>query len=381
MTYVQGDHARYNSTLASQAGTFATSNTFTGATFAGVFGTITAQSYGSKQQYGATSPQELKPSVDFRHTNPGEGSGGFEQYIQIDPTSYSLVSGFSTVYHVTPAGGLTVNEANYKAIGAQCWAGRYLCQDMSGPSSLLSDSSPYQHCVALKAGECVPTSSAGQFFAAVPYVPNVSSQTACVSGWYTENYICGAVALPFAAGWLVQNDNSYSYGLWEGGRRLTMAFSGYGRQYELNVFSAENTGQWGLFKSDWTDLLRSEIFMVKFPPFPGGNSIPRSTFVNLPVGVPAGMAYAEIKFGMLENGASTAFYCTQRAEVCTTSGSPFAYQTTDAPLTLTSCGSGCLINIPVIPGRTVYFEVCRSASSSGSGEVCGPLQVEIAPGG
>jgi hypothetical protein len=120
------------------------------------------------------------------------------------------------------------------------------------------------------------------------------------------------MSLPTVAGWLVQSQTSYSYGLWEGGRRMTMALSGYGRQYEYNTFIAENTGQWAMFKSDWADGIRSEIFMAKLPPFPGGNSVPRSTFVNFPVQIPAGSPYAEIEFGYVENGSSTSYYCSPR---------------------------------------------------------------------
>jgi hypothetical protein len=117
-----------------------------------------------------------------------------------------------------------------------------------------------------------------------------------------------------------------------------------------------------MFKADWADGIRSEIFMAKLPPFPGGNSVPRSTFVNYPVEIPGGSAYAEIKFGYVENGAANSYYCTLRQDACTTSGTPFVYPSIDSR-TLLACSSGCTIDIPAIAGRAVYYSV----GSSGNG--------------
>jgi hypothetical protein len=360
MTFVQGGKARYNLPLASQVGTFLSANLFGGGPFDGTTGGITLQSYVSKEQYNAPA-NELKWSTDFRHASPGEG-GGPEEFIAIDPITYSLVSGFSTVYKVTnPAGGLAANEANYKTEGLQGWAGHNLLADASGPGSALSDSVAYQICIALAAGECVPGSAANAVYAAVPHVPSIQSN--CITDWLVENYPCVAMSLPAVAGWLVQNDDSYSYQIWEGGRRLTMALTGYGRQYEYNTFIPENTGTWGMFKADWADGIRSEIFMARLPPFPGGNSVPRNTFVNYRVQVPGGPAYAEIEFGYMENGAANAYYCTSRRDACTTSGSPFVYPSIDSR-TLLSCSSGCTINIPAIAGRAVYYSIGSSANGA-----------------
>jgi hypothetical protein len=160
---------------------------------------------------------------------------------------------------------------------------------------------------------------------------------------------------------LIQYNTAYAYVSGEGMRRLTMGLGRYGSAQGSSTFISETTGTWGMFKSDWADGIRSEIFAVKFPPFPGGNSIPRNTFVNYPVELPAGPAYAEIQFGYMENGSVQAYYCTSRRDACTTSGSPFAYPSIDTR-TLTSCSSGCIINIPVIAGRAVYYSIGSSAN-------------------
>ena len=293
--------------------------------------------------------------------NPSTGVEG-EQFVGgICATAYSLVAGTATVYNIgSPAGGLAANEANYKSDGLQGWAGHNLLQDVSGPGSSLSNSAAYQTCLALAAGECSGGSTAGQVFADVPNVPSI--QSSCVTAWLVENYPC-AGNLPSIGGWLVQHDASFSYALFENARKMTMGLSGYGRQYAFNTFIPESTGAWGMFKADWADGVRSNIFMAKLPPFAPQSSIPRSTFVNLPVQIPAGAAYAEIQFGYMENGSAQAYYCTSRRDACTTSGAPFAYPSIDSR-TLVSCSAGCTIHIPAIAGRAVYFSIGWSANGT-----------------
>jgi hypothetical protein len=363
MTYVlAGYKARFNLPLASQAGSFDASNQivevppFHGGTISG----CAIQSYPSNEQYNA-SAQERRWFLDYHAMNPSTGVVG-EQFVGgICATNYSLVGGTSTVYNVgTPAGGLAVNEANYKSNGLQGWAGHNLLKDVSGPSSSLSDSAAYQTCVALASGECRSGSSAGQVFATVPNVPSI--QSGCITSWLVENYPC-AGNLPSIAGWLVQHDASNSYSQFENARKMSMGLTGYGRQYAFNTFIPESTGAWGMFKADWADGFRGGIFMAKLPPFAPQNSTPRSTFVNLPVLVPAGAAYAEIKFGYIENGSAQSYFCTSRQDACTTSGSPFAYPSIDSR-TLVSCTSGCSINIPAIAGRAVYYTIGFSANGA-----------------
>jgi len=212
----------------------------------------------------------------------------------------------------------------------------------------------------------------GDIYAVVPNVPAILSN--CVTNWIVESYPCIVFSLPNTAGSLTQRDVSYSYGVGEGARVLTRGLSGYGRQFEFNTFIADSTGTHGLFKTDWADGVRSDVFMAKLPPFPGGSSIPRNTFINLPVLVPAGAAYAEIKFGYMENGGAPSSFCTSRQDVCTTSGSPFVYPSVDSR-TLTSCASGCTLHIPAIAGRAVYYSI--GSSANGATWTYGALQVGL----
>ncbi len=364
---------RFNQPAPALFGSFAGAKQF-GATapFGGMVGGITLQSYPSTEQWSAPTTQEKKWLTDFHHTSPGSGSGS-EEYIFIDPIAYSLVGGTATVYSVTaPVGGLPVNEANYKLLGLEGWAGKNLLEDVSGPGCSISDSTPYAIGLVLNAGECRAGSTVGQIFAAVPNVPAV--KTNCVTDWVVENYPCVAFSLPNVTGSLVQHDASYNYAMFEGARVITMGFTGYGRQYEFNSFIPDSSGAWGLFKADWADGVRSEIFMAKLPPFPGGNSIPRNTFVKFPVEIPAGTAYAEIKFGYMENGSAASYYCTSRQDACTTSGSPFVFPSIDSRTPL-ACSGGCTVNVPAIAGRAVYYSI--GSSSNGTSWTYGTPRVGL----
>jgi len=369
-------HSRYNLPLSGQVlisvltDFSVTKNMSATAPFAGVLAQGMNQSYPSNEQINAVNAAEKNWFLDYMAINPGVGVGP-ESVVPSDAVTYSLVNGTNTIYLFTGiTGQIAANEANYKLFGLIGNAGRYLLQDVSGPSSSLSDSAQFQVCMALAAGECRSGSSAGNVYAAVPNVPSV--QPACITGWLTENFPCVGFRPPLLS-WLVQMDASRSYSGFEFGRRLTLGLTGHLRQYGYSTFIPEPTGTWGLFKADWADGVRSEIFMAKLPPFPTSDSaVPLNTFINYAVPVPGGANYAEIEFGYMENGAANAYYCTSRQDTCTTSGSPFAFPSIDTR-SLTSCSSGCTINIPVISGRAVYYSI--GTSSDGASWTYGAQQV------
>jgi hypothetical protein len=328
------------------------------APFAGTAPTFTVQSYPSNQQISAPALAK-RTFLDFQATNGPVGVGP-EEPDAIDAVSYSLVGGTSTVYAFSSiAGAVSVTEAHQKIAAFIGYAGAFLFHDISGPGSSITDSTPWASCLVLAAGECRSGSSAGNVYLAVPNLPSVKSN--CYTNWITESLPCAMFASSPAA-WLVQVDGSYAYSLAESSRRLTMGLTGWGRQYPYSTFIPESTGTWGMFKADWADGIRSDIFMARLPPAQA-SSIPRNTFVNVPVSIPAGLAYAEIEFGYMENGAANAYHCTSRQDVCTTNGSPFVYPSIDTR-TLESCSSGCTIGIPAIAGRAVYYSIGSSANGA-----------------
>jgi hypothetical protein len=76
----------------------------------------------------------------------------------------------------------------------------------------------------------------------------------------------------------------------------------------------------------------------------------------------AGANQAEIQFGYAENGPPSSFFCAYRQETCLTT-IPSAHPTdpysfaSEPSLGPTPCQSGCTINIPAIPSRTVYYRI------------------------
>jgi hypothetical protein len=346
---------RYNRPLSSQAGSFIGANIINmNPPFYGAAPSITVQSYPSNEQLKAITG-ERRWFTDWHHMNGNDGSNPLRDVeIPIDAVSYSLVSGTSSVYKFSGiAGGLSMTEANQKVHGLGAYAGRYLFQDISGPSSSISDLTPWQACITLNAGECRAGAAVGDVYLSAPNLPAIKSN--CYTDWLTESLPC-AMFPSWSAAELVQMDGSQSYSVGEFGRRITMGLTGWGRQYEANTFISESTGQWGMFRADWADGIRSEVFMAKLPPYPPASSIPRNTFVNYPVLIPMSAGFADIEFGYMENGGAQAYYCTSRQDTCSTSGTPFAYPSIETR-TLTSCSSGCTINLPAIAGRAVYYRV------------------------
>lgn len=341
------------------------------ASFGGIVGSITIQSYPSGEQWTSLIPAELKWILDYHHMSPSDGTGS-EEFIKIDPITYSLVPGTSMVYSVTaPPGGLIINESTYKLFGIQGWAGYNLLQDVSGPTCTINASTPYVMGFVLNAGECVTGSLAGQLYMAVPNVPNVLGN--CVSNWLVESYPCLVFSMPHVAGALVQHDASFSYAKFEGGRVLTKGLSGYGRQYEFNTFIPDPTGGLAFFKTDWTDGIRSEIFMAELPPFPTVSSSRGSNFVNLAIPFSC-TGYAEAQFGYLENGSTTNYFATPRQDITDTSGFPFRFESVDSR-TLHACSSP--LNIPGLSQHVVYYRL--GSSLDGINWTYGPNKVGMIP--
>jgi len=110
----------------------------------------------------------------------------------------------------------------------------------------------------------------------------------------------------------------------------------------------------------------SQLLMAKLPPFTAADTVDRTKFIpwNVALTNPGGSAAKVwIKWGYIENGTASQFYCTQRQEACVVNTStapptngtsdPFKYATTDAPVGL-ACASTCTIILPVLPAHIGY---------------------------
>jgi hypothetical protein len=370
-SFCQSQSCRYNIPFARQLGA-PLNLTFRDGSFQGVGGEITLQGYPSLRQLTAPPSQQVW-MTNFRHLNPSYGAGA-EVASAVGGVSYSLVAGTQGVFKFTAING----GVSYKQVPVEGYAGYHLLQDASSAAqgNTITDTTPWQFCVVLKAGECRTGSKPGEAYASVPQGA-VSSMQNCISNWYDDNFPC-LFTPPAQAAWAIQqgiaqNDPAGHY--W---RPITMGFSGPGRQFEFGTFIPDPTGTWAFMQGYWPDGVRNELFMARLPPWPTqSDSINRSNYVSLPVSVAANSSQplARVHFGYAENGTPSSFYCTARKDACTASGTPFSFDSENPKWQ--NCANGCSIQVPEIAGRVLYYETDRQDASGNT--TPGPLHVNILP--
>ncbi|MBI1898588.1 MAG: hypothetical protein HYS04_18950, partial [Acidobacteria bacterium] len=329
------------------------------------------QSYPSKTNYTAEG-KERYWALDFRHFNPATGVG-YDRVTGLFPHSISLVPGTSRVWKINnPRGAFS------RSLPRLAWAGRYLLKDKSGPGSTISDSDVWRFCEALAAGECVPDSSPGDAYMVVKSRDTTSDY--CGTNNHSRNMPCFTSGSSIGA-WGIQFDVIHPHpvtGMLF--RRLTMGFTGPGRQWHFGNLRSTSDGKWAFVPAPWLDGVRPELLMVKLPPWPGEEGMTRSSFVRRPVTLSGSTDFpkARIKFGYAEHGAVSDLFCTSRREACVTDSQiePFAFTQTDT-LRPIDCESGCTIDLPTIPGRVLYYKVER-LDNSGQVTFAGPIEALVA---
>src|SRR6185437_7737057 len=74
-------------------------------------------------------------------------------------------------------------------------------------------------------------------------------------------------------------------------------------------------GKWLLFRTPWADGLRSDTFIARLPPYPPADTVNRTDFQMIRIGVspPANLAVdnAVVVFGYNSN-----YFCTTRQDAC-----------------------------------------------------------------
>jgi hypothetical protein len=86
-----------------------------------------------------------------------------------------------------------------------------------------------------------------------------------------------------------------------------------------------------------------------------------------------------VDFGYGEYGTPTQFFCTPRAEACHTvtpaidSTNPFFYDS--EAVQGAACDKGCVLRIPAIAARVLYYRI-RYLDSSGGVVSISPLQIQ-----
>jgi hypothetical protein len=318
----------------------------------------TTQGYGAFRQTVAPASEKVW-KADFHALNNAYGApqdtplgliGGMN-LTSIRGTPYDSTSSTSTVYHASSLPS-TLDRKHIPMLG---FAGYRYFSDMSGPGSLIADSSLYQFCVADFAGECRPNSKQGDVFMEIP-APDPNPSGNCITNIYEETVPCLFSANSYG-GWGVQQEINPPDTNAAHGRRVTAGFMNPGRHFTFANWVPTPDAQYGFLSPPWINGLRNDIFMMKLPPWPAADGVNRSTFINVSVTVAAvsGATTARARFGYAENGPAANLYCTSRKETCTTSGSPFVWLS--EPQVLQSCYSGCTIEVPAIAGRVVYYQI------------------------
>lgn len=104
------------------------------------------------------------------------------------------------------------------------------------------------------------------------------------------------------------------------------------------------------------------MWVINTPPYPAGSTSVAQDVILKPVTVPSGPMYAELQFGYSRFGLPGDGFCSTRQELCNTSGTPYAYESETK--VLTTCTSGCTINVPFMAPNTGYYRIRRSTDGS-----------------
>jgi hypothetical protein len=345
-------------------------------TFAGskalIQGNGTVETYPSMRQWNAVGA-ERSWTLDFRAYQIGAGVLS-ETPLALFENSPRLVPGTRQVYLIdNPASGHDLKRLPYVA-----WAGRHWMRDISGPAAVIGDDDRFAYCVVAVAGECRPESRPGEVFMNVPQATLGQSKPFCATNHYGGNYPCFFTGSP-VGGWVGQWGVNESDAKGLRFRRLTMGFSGPGRQYTYANARATPDGKWAFVPGYWLDGYRLDLLMAKLPPWPVEELKPRDNFVPVKVTIAGedGSHQVRVKFGYAENGPVDQFYCTSRQEACESGGDLFLFHH-EAPRTGVSCAGGCEVSVNAIPGRVLFVQVERL---DGSGEVLRrePRQAIVVP--
>ncbi len=248
--------------------------------------------------------------------------------------------------------------------------------DISSATATLGTSGGdnYKMCIANATNECHNPSVKGDIFVNVPGSPNN----------------CGSGGNPNADSPCLSNYNAWSSQVVQWGTDGVNARGLGGAVFAvmdtLDTPSAKTLpdGSAILFaKGNYQNNTPSQMLLVKAPAFTAPDGVDRTKFISIPITLtsPGGsVTNADIKFGYLEDGTVSQYYCTSRAETCVaistsappTDGvtDPFKYIASDITNGSwsglgASCTTTCTIILPVYPGHIVFYQAeFRNAGGS-----------------
>jgi hypothetical protein len=285
-----------------------------------------------------------------------------------------------------------------KQVATLAVSGGYSLADISGPGSVLGDSSAdsYKYCVVGVAGECRAGSLAGEVYVNAPNVqhlncvgsdgPNPESQDICVGNLSTYSQAITQMVMGSDSA----DSNARS-------RVISHGLSGIRNSFYYWTAKSLPDASWALFTRGlvappFGDLLT--VWMAKLPPLAAPDGIDRSTFlpvtINLTPPANSQIATAIVKFGYAERGDPNQYYCTSRRETCVAASpsfiaaDPFQYATTES-YSGVPCATSCQIAIPVLPLHVAYYQAVYLDASghvvtTGKAGVSGELAQASVPG-
>lgn len=346
---------------------FQVSNTIAFAGAAGLAeGNATAKHPSYHQQ--AAPPSEQNWFLDMQPFNGGNLFSNNPGVELIEGKLYKYK--FSTVFR---------QRLNRKQLPTLASSGGSLLKDISGPSSLITEEREhaYTYCVAQLDGECRPDSRAGDAYVNAPGLqfnycaggdgPNPTRLDACLTDM--PMYAQGITQLGFTPNTLglTSLSSSSRWPIYGAAYSRVLARGLGGVKAMTGLAKPLPDGSWLFFNTaDQNTLANKELMMVKVPPTPEPDGVDRSTFLRVPISVPAAgipnVSTAVVYFGYHENGPPNEFLCTSRKEACAavsgdpSDSDPFKFATVEQYGGV-PCSNGCTVTVPAIPMRVVYFEV------------------------
>jgi hypothetical protein len=282
--------------------------------------------------------------------------------------SNTPVPGTNHVYELT---GTTLNRKHF---GTLAITGDRVLRDISGPGSLIDDTTPFTYCVAVQAGECRPNSAAGSVYAnsplrTIPRCGSQSGETPPPSYPTTVYGICILDRAPYSIGPVQTAVNRDDY---DGSRSRILSLFQLRPFVQVNYSVAQTlpTGKWAYYFGEGHGF--TGVNLVKASPLPESNSKNPLTFEKVVAAIghaPAGTASVFVDFGYAEHGPIETFRCTSRREACTLQAStlneqtPFRFLSESGPAIAWT--AGMKVEIPRIPGRVLYARV-RFLNASGT---------------
>jgi hypothetical protein len=351
--------------------------------FAGVYGVPWGFDGGSHPNAaGAYAPPN--EAIRAFDNTPVQGGGFDPVFSQVSEQLYVATPGLLTdPDDIFGSGGVASINRKLMATGASC--GTHPLIDVSAPASRIASdvTGSYRYCVARVHGECVSNSSAGQVYVNCPGVVWDRCAGSAIHGGTplgAGNDICvsnlGAAANAVRQFTMDHTDlaGAFTRTLVTATSRLRMVGG-----FENNRLLPDNS--WLLFRAEWLNYNRQEMWMAKMLPYPTPDSINRQTFVPMFLNLqpPAGVSpdNAIVQFGYAEYGGN----CTSRRDPCIANagmiGSPpflFASENpTGVPCTVT-----CTIAIPAVSQRVLYYQA-QYRDKSNAVLVSSPPQAVVVP--